>query len=271
MIDLKKGKYWDRAWQLTSGCSPYSPGCLHCWSAAAAHMRQFQKNPKIRAQYQGLTYLRDGVPTFTGTVRLHEDRLDLPLRTRKPTVWAVWDDLYHREVTFLFQLSAWQTMRDSRFQTFLVLTKRPDRMLYFFERLQSGGNPIVDKIWNGLTICTQLEADEKIPIFLQIPGNKFLSVEPILEYIDLQMALEHFQPLNPDFSRKPHPVNLVIVGPETGPHRRPCDINLIRDVKDQCQAAGVPLFIKALDLNGKISRDMAEWPADLRVRQLPWL
>jgi protein gp37 len=62
----------------------------------------------------------------------------------------------------------------------------------------------------------------------------------------------------------------LVVGAETGPHRRPCKIEWIRSIKDQCQVAGVPLWIKGIEINGKVSHDMAEWPEDLRIRQMPF-
>ena len=104
------------------------------------------------------------------------------------------------------------------------------------------------------------------------------------------------------------PLHWVIVGGESGPGARPCDVAWIRSVGEQCRAAGVPCFVKqlgarprwassydlpddvvtALDANGRsvdeIHRaaveglvhvggrkggDMAEWPADLRVREFP--
>ena len=85
----------------------------------------------------------------------------------------------------------------------------------------------------------------------------------------------------------------VIVGGESGPGARPCDVSWIRSIKDQCAAAGVACFVKQLgakptlgtlntgaanewdqipteyDLNDSKGGDMSEWPADLRVRQMP--
>lgn len=52
---IAKGMWWDKAWQLTSGCSPVSPGCMLCWLAMSARMRSRQQNPKTRALYEGLT------------------------------------------------------------------------------------------------------------------------------------------------------------------------------------------------------------------------
>jgi hypothetical protein len=37
-----------------------------------------------------------------------------------------------------------------------------------------------------------------------------------------------------------------------------------------CVAYKVPIFVKQIPVNGKCSRDPAEWPKELRVRQLPW-
>lgn len=81
---------------------------------------------------------------------------------------------------------------------------------------------------------------------------------------------------------------------------RPCDVSWIRSIKDQCAAAAVACFVKQLGsaplfedaeptgrfrtnpatgkrqmeirttgLRDKKGGDMAEWPADLRVREMP--
>lgn len=33
--------------------------------------------------------------------------------------------------------------------------------------------------------------------------------------------------------------------------------------------AGVPAFVKQIEIEGKVSKDPAEWPEDLRVREWP--
>ena len=75
-------------------------------------------------------------------------------------------------------------------------------------------------------------------------------------------------------------IDWVIVGGESGPGARECDVAWIRSVVEQCQAAGVPVFVKQLGkiatFGGKPYRtehtkggDPSEWPADLRVREIP--
>ena len=78
-------------------------------------------------------------------------------------------------------------------------------------------------------------------------------------------------------------IDWVIVGGESGPGARPCDIAWIRSIVAQCKAAGVPCFVKQLgafwarkankdpDNWEQIDRkggDPLDWPLDIRVRQM---
>jgi protein gp37 len=158
----------------------------------------------------------------------------------------------------------------------------------------------------GVSVEDQQRADERIPLLLQTPAAvRFLSVEPLLGPVDLKFPTGASGPLSfPfDFDCWAGPrreewfqmqaratymtqcgiVDWVIVGGESGPDARPCDVAWIRAIKDQCQAAGVPVFVKQLGSRSGFQRkdgwrdtelrdpkggDMAEWPADLRVREL---
>lgn len=79
-------------------------------------------------------------------------------------------------------------------------------------------------------------------------------------------------------------VDWVVCGGESGPNARPCALEWIDDIRRQCEAAGVRLFIKQWgsnpiedDLKGTIGvrlkhpkgGDTAEWPERLRVQQYP--
>ena len=61
----------------------------------------------------------------------------------------------------------------------------------------------------------------------------------------------------------------MIIGCESGPKRRPCKVEWVRDLVQQCRAANVAVFVKQLDINGKVSKNPEEWPEDLRVREYP--
>ena len=123
-------------------------------------------------------------------------------------------------------------------------------------------NDLKNGIWHGLTVCNQQEADEKIPIFLQIPWRKVLIIEHMLSLINLTElpygrkndnttinALTGI-PYDWDYGEnrienKIDRISAVIVGGETSgnkPDRHMVD--WVESIADQCEAANVPLFIK---------------------------
>lgn len=76
-------------------------------------------------------------------------------------------------------------------------------------------------------------------------------------------------------------IHQIIVGGESGPGARPCDVVWIRSIVAQCKAASVPCFVKqvgsrptgwggiSVELSDRKGADPTEWPADLRVRKFP--
>ena len=169
---MTTGKYWDRPWSLVDGCTPCSPGCDHCWSMAMG--KRFHRWPE-------------------GVV-LRQNRLKLPATVKKPTVFCIWNDLFHKDVSKLFALDAFRTMGGAFHHTYLILTKRPERMKAVIEvinkPLHNEGRakigPVWQHVWLGVTVCNQAEADEKIPLLLQTPAaHRWISIEPCLSSIDL--------------------------------------------------------------------------------------
>lgn len=53
-------------------------------------------------------------------------------------------------------------------------------------------------------------------------------------------------------------IHMIIVGAETGPGKRPMDLDWARDLRDQCVEAGVPFFFKK-DSNGSRELDGRRW------------
>ena len=140
-----------------------------------------------------------------------------------------------------FIVKVWANMALCPQHIFLILTKRPRRMLEFVMEIGIPNHGILPNVWLGCTVVNQQEADEKIPILRQIPAAvRFISVEPLLEQTDLCLSpgIEISAPYGI------HGIHWVIAGGETGPGARPMHPAWARSVRDQCQAAGVPFFFK---------------------------
>ena len=151
-------------------------------------------------------------------------------------------------------------------------------------------------VWLGTSCEDQATADERIQHLLRCPAAvRFLSLEPLLSKVTLWPWLNepesysiHGRPKRASGASMgigPSPIHWVIVGGESGPKARPCDVGWIRSIIEQCKAAGVRCFVKQLGSRpyenehiGKLpgaamkhpkGGDPSEWPDDLRVREFP--
>lgn len=143
-------------------------------------------------------------------------------------------------------------------------------------------------VWLGTSVEDQATADERIPLLLQTPAAvRFVSYEPALGPINLSATppppgwtqlngatLDDLRGCLPKWQTYPmraklfQGIDLVIAGGESGPRARPAHPQWFRSVRDQCQAEGVPFFMKQItDKGHKVP--IEEWPPDLRVREWP--
>lgn len=208
---LDNGLYWDQAWSLVEGCTPVSEGCRHCWAANLAWMRRNHPNPKVAAANRGLAECavpRSNVwdrsfatpSQFNGTVRVREDLLALPTRTKKPTVWSIWTDLFHEAVPETFIRKVFLVAAQCSQHTFLILTKRAARMCHVVNGLRMQWDEAaawpLKNVWLGVTAENQEMADRRIPWLMRThAAYRFVSCEPLLERIHLRSWPEMFGPV----------------------------------------------------------------------------
>lgn len=261
MTTLNSPIEWtDRTWGPTVGCTRVSAGCDHCY-AFALHDRRHEawkagNFPTAPVQYH---------EPFS-KVQLMPNRLGDPLRWRKPQRVFVdsMADLFHADVPDDFILKVFTVMaqpiagRDRLRHTYQVLTKRPQRMASFLDRLrwrwgtrdggpwgmlETGGrllNPIAvldqdgdaepaPNIWLGVSIENN-DVAWRVDFLRKTPAAvRFVSAEPLIGPID-RLDLTG--------------IDWLITGGESGHGHRPIDPDWVRDVRDRCQAAGVSFFHK---------------------------
>lgn len=259
--------YCDRTWNPIGGCTHCSPGCVNCWAERLVATRFTGKS-----RYDGLT--KNG--RWTGDIKLFEDRLEQPLHWRKPQRIFVCSqaDLFHPDVPFEFVDKMFDVIWEAPQHAYLILTKRPKIMAAWLARKtkrlkQQQQRPI---ILAGISICNQKEADKKIPILLQTPAAKrWVSIEPMLGPVDLKWNIVYPSQRCSSRIRNETPMrglDWVVVGCESGPSRRPCKLEWILDIVQECKAAGVKCYVKQISINGKASTTPAEWPEELRVQEV---
>lgn len=261
--DFSSNPLWavDKATQTPGWyCTRVSDGCRNCY-AATLNMRWGNKIDYAAQNRDKVEWRLRGVV---------EDWR----RLKKPSRIFVCDmtDLFHEDVPDDWITYVLSAMSAAKQHTYLVLTKRPERMLervnYF---CRAGWSPRADGVDEGLmpwaplpnvqlgvSVENQETADQRIPLLLQTPAAvRWVSVEPMLEPVDLAhrpnpegVVTSYLLPdaglgqVN-DGGQGEH-IQWVVCGGESGPHHRPMDLAWALALQQQCAAAGVPFFFKQI-------------------------
>ena len=260
-------EWTDMVWNPVTGCSKVSSGCKHCYAE-----RWFERFRHGLVKNE----LRDGWRRRKFTdVRIHPERLEQPLHWRKPRRIFVnsMSDLFHEAVPDEFIAKVFGRMRSCGWHTFQVLTKRPERMQNFLSRCKSwsgwmthNGNPpscyggdgeIVggddrwptSNVWLGVSVEDAEHLGRIDELKACAAAKLFVSLEPLIAPV-------------PTLGEYLDGIDWVICGGESGPKARPMHPDWARSVRDQCQDAGVPFFMKQMS-------DRAPIPEDLMIREYP--
>lgn len=187
----------------------------------------------------------------------------------------------------------------------LLLTKRPENLVRLFA---AWGDRWPRNVWAGTTVgvnasLARLDHLKRVPAF-----RRFVSMEPLLEAIDIGIDLEStsnrfgwftclkcrgwggfLTSLYPDANGNEQTntcdacwssgcaIDWCIIGSESGPHRRPMDVTWARSLVDECVEAGVPVFTKQIATPEGIAAgdrkggDPAYWPPGNWPREFPEL
>lgn len=267
-------EWCDYTWNPWRGCTEVSEGCDNCYA------REFAKrNPKVLGTWgegeprvvAGDGYLRNPVSWRSEATNQN--------KRKRVFLGSMMDyfDLSGKAELDHVRLSASVIINGTcDWLDWMILTKRPQNI--------NSSNPdgfytkMIEQysVWYGVSVENQKWADIRIPLMEKHYNDInvfFLSVEPLLEEVDLGKYLS-----------KDGPVDWVIVGGESSQPSgvRRCDIEWIESIVCQCDNVGVPVFVKQLGsfvtagditsrlrLAQKAGKDDDEWPDQLRRREFP--
>lgn len=207
----KQGLWWDKPWSLVDGCNPVSTGCDGCWAR------------RWIIRFRGVC----DVP-----VEFRSDRLSIPKRKRKRTIWAVWNDLFHERVNDQQIQSAINIIRECQNHVFVILTKRIER-LASLEKINFFDWP--DNVFVGTSVENQETADQRIPFLKSVTAKKILSVEPLIGSVKIEYEK----------------IDWVVAGGETGPGARRCNPQWIVDIQRWCEKNNICFWFKSYGTNMK--------------------
>ncbi len=295
---VKGGYSWNpiRARRKSNGkvgwaCTHASPGCINCYAESI--------NKRFGTGFAFNVPSLDQVEFF-----LDAKQLEGPAKLKKSATIFVGDmfDLFHEQMPqIMIAQVLWAAFKAPQ-HVFQFLTKRADRMLAEVKFAEKNWYEEIPKhLWFGVSAEYSKYADERIPLLLQTPAAvRFLSVEPMLEAVDLNLRGFESEGMQPHayHSRQCEwrksfceyacgavevegPLHWVICGGESGPKARPFNLAWAESLLKQCKEAGVPFFMKQVgshpimthDTHYKaLSRkggDLWEFPEHLRVREFP--
>jgi protein gp37 len=135
-------------------------------------------------------------------------------------------DLFHSEVPDRFIRQAFEVMDECPQHTFQILTKRAERLSRLASRL-----PWPKNIWMGVSVESPAYL-WRIAYLQRTPAVvRFVSAEPLLAPLpELNLAGIHW----------------LIAGGESQSGCRPASLDWFRQLRDQCDRAGIAFFLKQL-------------------------
>ena len=228
----------DASWNPWYGCKMVSAGCSKCYMFR--EMRFYGRDPDV---------VQRAAPASFGNPRKWAKSGKVKPGARVFT--CSWSDWFIDKADD-WRPEAWQIVRDTPQFTYMILTKRPERIMDHLPADWGAGYP---NVWLGVTTENQEMADKRIPILLQVPAAiRWLSVEPMIGPVSLTRIPDPFGPpvvinaLRGFYYNKLDGITnirWVITGGESDPSApRPCDLDWVRVVRDECQSAGVAFFHK---------------------------
>lgn len=277
-----KIEWCDHTINFWHGCTKVSPGCANCYAEGLS--RRFGKD--IWGQGAPREDHRKGAEKLAAKLNRQAEKKGVRYRVFCNSM----SDWLDEEVPIEWLADMLDMIRTTPNLDWLLLTKRPENWGF---RLNQVGWSLDDKpdadnrsnelrnwlgewlfshrppanVWIGTTVEDQKRAYDRIVQLLEIPAEvRFLSCEPMLGPVDLSAFMGRSVSIDDQVAVHNFGIHWVIAGGESGPKARPMYPDWALALRDQCQAASVPFFMKQM---GGPRKPFTPIPDDLFIREFP--
>lgn len=301
MAETTKIQWCDATFNPWRGCSKVSTGCKFCYAEREA--KRFPANRGIwgpngtrvkasdamwrepvkwnrEAEKAGVrrrvfcASLADVFEDWTGEVRDHRGLILHRCRAGHETgleavyahgaeCWAGCNRATHPVTLDDLRRKLFALIDSTSWLDWLLLTKRPENIRRMWQPIAGGcgGESCCfyrSNTWLITSVAEQADADRNLPHLLacrDLVPVLGVSAEPLVGPVKLSPWLPQ--------------LDWVIGGSESGHGRRPMSYEWALSLYGQCANACVPFFMKQMEVGGKVSGEISEFPAAVAVRQFP--
>lgn len=255
------------------GCLKIQPECTHCYAAVETFPRvQRAKGLELWGPPKTTTRHRTGPDNWKQPLKWNRDaalndHLQVALTGRSPARPRVFcasmaDVFEDNPILVPWRDDLLELIEKTDELDWLLLTKRPENMVRMAEH--RWGDKWPEHVWAGTTGGTQKTLDANVTALKKVPAvTRFVSCEPLLERVTLfsvdedgqhsvgwnltavQHRTDYGTGVEHDVDAQPG-IDWCIVGGESGSNARPCAIEWLQSLVDECRVAGVAAFVKQL-------------------------
>lgn len=260
-MNKSKIEWCDYTWNPVTGCEH---NCPYCYAE------------RIAMRFKGKAFPNGFNPSF------YAERLREPMKLRTPSkIFAVsMGDLFGDWVPNEWISEVFKICKEAPQHQYIFLTKNPKKFGLINGLWYNYDCKWPENAWLGTSITNQVDAKR----ILKLPyggANTFVSIEPLLESVDLSFYLpekdtrykcsycghhtnylsNHCQHCNKDggysgsFRKKP--INWIIVGAQTGPGAKQPKPEWVEAIINQARKRDIPIFLK----------DSLNWPE--KIQEFP--
>jgi protein gp37 len=267
----------DHTWSPWRGCTKVSPGCTNCYAEALSC-----RNPAVLGEWgpNGTRVVNadwekprrwDRAAKKAGERRRVFPSLCDPFEDREDLGRPLADFLRLIDETpnldWLVLTKRPENVRKRLRAAIDTMPKRDEHagarwnVVDWLQGGEPSGRPYPPNLWLGVSVENQEYADQRIPVLLNTPAAvRWFSVEPLLGPIDLtkhwhtthnwhnwltgETGIGRTTDNLVSHKQTGQKIDWVVIGGESGPNHRPCQIEWIEAIADQCVRAGVACFVK---------------------------